>query len=153
MKGLVPVCPCTYVTLGFYSFGFPCVTAPPKNTRGSLCSRDLRRVPPGMKGIWPVFLPKFAFVYYVSIALSPERLSGNPCWVIGIGSDVLTLTHRSIVLLSTRGEIKPMNISDSLVLLGLVKPAHLHSKGLCLQHPKTSLGCGSGNIFMVLLGG
>ncbi|CAO2584978.1 Cell surface hyaluronidase [Lemmus lemmus] len=36
---------------------------------------------------------------------------------------------RSIVLLSTRGEIKQMNISDSLVLLGLVKPAHLYSKG------------------------
>ncbi|KAK7802812.1 hypothetical protein U0070_023602 [Myodes glareolus] len=40
-----------------------------------------------------------------------------------------SIPPRSIVLLSTRGEIKQMNISDSLVLLGLVKPAHLHSKG------------------------
>uniref|UniRef100_A0A8C5V5C2 hyaluronoglucosaminidase n=1 Tax=Microcebus murinus TaxID=30608 RepID=A0A8C5V5C2_MICMU len=36
---------------------------------------------------------------------------------------------RSIVLLSTRGEIKQLNISDSLVLLGLAKPAHLYNKG------------------------
>uniref|UniRef100_A0A7N5KCF6 hyaluronoglucosaminidase n=1 Tax=Ailuropoda melanoleuca TaxID=9646 RepID=A0A7N5KCF6_AILME len=36
---------------------------------------------------------------------------------------------RSIVLLSTRGEIKRLNISDSLVPLGLAKPAHLYNKG------------------------
>ncbi|XP_008047252.1 transmembrane protein 2 isoform X2 [Carlito syrichta] len=36
---------------------------------------------------------------------------------------------RSIVLLSTRGEIKQLNISDSLVPLGLAKPAHLYDKG------------------------
>uniref|UniRef100_A0A8I3MJY1 hyaluronoglucosaminidase n=2 Tax=Canis lupus familiaris TaxID=9615 RepID=A0A8I3MJY1_CANLF len=36
---------------------------------------------------------------------------------------------RSIVLLSTRGEIKHLNISDSLVPLGLAKPAHLYNKG------------------------
>uniref|UniRef100_A0A8C9AU62 hyaluronoglucosaminidase n=1 Tax=Prolemur simus TaxID=1328070 RepID=A0A8C9AU62_PROSS len=36
---------------------------------------------------------------------------------------------RSIVLLSTRGEIKQLNISDSLVPLGLAKPAHLYNKG------------------------
>ncbi|XP_051056113.1 LOW QUALITY PROTEIN: cell surface hyaluronidase-like [Phodopus roborovskii] len=40
-----------------------------------------------------------------------------------------SIPPRSFVLLSTRGEIKQMNISDSLVLLGLVKPAHLYSKG------------------------
>nr|KAF6483621.1 cell migration inducing hyaluronidase 2 [Rousettus aegyptiacus] len=36
---------------------------------------------------------------------------------------------RSVVLLSTRGEIKHLNISDSLVPLGLAKPAHLYNKG------------------------
>uniref|UniRef100_A0ABI7ZW61 hyaluronoglucosaminidase n=1 Tax=Felis catus TaxID=9685 RepID=A0ABI7ZW61_FELCA len=36
---------------------------------------------------------------------------------------------RSIVLLSTRGEIKHLNISESLVPLGLAKPAHLYNKG------------------------
>ncbi|XP_074186663.1 cell surface hyaluronidase CEMIP2 isoform X2 [Rhinolophus sinicus] len=36
---------------------------------------------------------------------------------------------RSVVLLSTRGEIKQLNISDSLVPLGLAKPAHLYNKG------------------------
>lgn len=36
---------------------------------------------------------------------------------------------RSIVLLSTRGEIKQLNISDLLVPLGLAKPAHLYNKG------------------------
>nr|KAF6331578.1 cell migration inducing hyaluronidase 2 [Pipistrellus kuhlii] len=36
---------------------------------------------------------------------------------------------RSIVLLSTRGEIKQLNISDSLIPLGLAKPAHLSNKG------------------------
>uniref|UniRef100_A0A2K5CX32 hyaluronoglucosaminidase n=1 Tax=Aotus nancymaae TaxID=37293 RepID=A0A2K5CX32_AOTNA len=36
---------------------------------------------------------------------------------------------RSIVLLSTRGEIKQLNISDLLVPLGLAKPAHLYDKG------------------------
>ncbi|XP_062936600.1 inactive cell surface hyaluronidase CEMIP2 isoform X2 [Cynocephalus volans] len=36
---------------------------------------------------------------------------------------------RSIVLLSTRGEIKQLNISHSLVPLGLAKPAHLGNKG------------------------
>uniref|UniRef100_A0A8C8X914 hyaluronoglucosaminidase n=1 Tax=Panthera leo TaxID=9689 RepID=A0A8C8X914_PANLE len=36
---------------------------------------------------------------------------------------------RSIVLLSTRGEIKHLNISESLVPLGLAKPAHLYKKG------------------------
>lgn len=40
-----------------------------------------------------------------------------------------SIPPRSIVLLSTRGEIKQMNISDSFVLLGLAKPAHLYSKG------------------------
>ncbi|XP_059512880.1 cell surface hyaluronidase isoform X2 [Myotis daubentonii] len=36
---------------------------------------------------------------------------------------------RSVVLLSTRGEIKQLNISDSLIPLGLAKPAHLSNKG------------------------
>uniref|UniRef100_A0A4X2KBB3 hyaluronoglucosaminidase n=1 Tax=Vombatus ursinus TaxID=29139 RepID=A0A4X2KBB3_VOMUR len=36
---------------------------------------------------------------------------------------------RSIVLLSTRGEIKNLNISEALIPLGLAKPAHLHNKG------------------------
>ncbi|XP_031305717.2 inactive cell surface hyaluronidase CEMIP2 isoform X1 [Camelus dromedarius] len=36
---------------------------------------------------------------------------------------------RSIVLLSTRGKIKQLNISDSLVPLGLAKPAHLYNNG------------------------
>ncbi|XP_007531305.1 inactive cell surface hyaluronidase CEMIP2 [Erinaceus europaeus] len=36
---------------------------------------------------------------------------------------------RSIVLLSTRGDIKQLNISYSLVSLGLAKPAHLYNKG------------------------
>uniref|UniRef100_A0A2K6K1L2 hyaluronoglucosaminidase n=1 Tax=Rhinopithecus bieti TaxID=61621 RepID=A0A2K6K1L2_RHIBE len=36
---------------------------------------------------------------------------------------------RSIVLLSTRGEIKQLNISHLLVPLGLAKPAHLYDKG------------------------
>ncbi|XP_055974733.1 inactive cell surface hyaluronidase CEMIP2 isoform X1 [Sorex fumeus] len=36
---------------------------------------------------------------------------------------------RSIILLSTRGEIKHWNISDSLVPLGLARPAHLYNKG------------------------
>uniref|UniRef100_A0A2K5QZ42 hyaluronoglucosaminidase n=1 Tax=Cebus imitator TaxID=2715852 RepID=A0A2K5QZ42_CEBIM len=36
---------------------------------------------------------------------------------------------RSIVLLSTRGEIKQLNISDLLVPLGLAKPAHLYDQG------------------------
>jgi hypothetical protein len=49
-----------------------------------------------------------------------------------IGSDFLTFTRRSIVLLSTRGEIKQLNISDSLIPLGLAKPAHLYNKGLYL---------------------
>lgn len=44
----------------------------------------------------------------------------------------LTFTYRSVVLLSTRGEIKQLNISDSLIPLGLAKPAHLSNKGLCL---------------------
>ncbi|XP_032722515.1 cell surface hyaluronidase isoform X4 [Lontra canadensis] len=39
------------------------------------------------------------------------------------------IPRRSIVLLSTRGEIKHLNISDSLVPLGLAKPAHLYNKG------------------------
>lgn len=39
-------------------------------------------------------------------------------------------TPRSIVLLSTRGEIKQLNISNALVPLGLAKPAHLYNKGL-----------------------
>ncbi|XP_004464997.2 cell surface hyaluronidase CEMIP2 [Dasypus novemcinctus] len=39
------------------------------------------------------------------------------------------IAPRSIVLLSTRGEIKQLNISDSLVPLGLAKPAHLYNKG------------------------
>uniref|UniRef100_A0A452V9P3 hyaluronoglucosaminidase n=1 Tax=Ursus maritimus TaxID=29073 RepID=A0A452V9P3_URSMA len=39
---------------------------------------------------------------------------------------------RSIVLLSTRGEIKRLNISDSLVPLGLAKPAHLYNKDVTL---------------------
>ncbi|KAL2781357.1 cell surface hyaluronidase isoform b [Daubentonia madagascariensis] len=39
------------------------------------------------------------------------------------------IPSRSIVLLSTRGEIKQLNISDSLVPLGLAKPAHLYNKG------------------------
>uniref|UniRef100_A0A287ACI4 hyaluronoglucosaminidase n=2 Tax=Sus scrofa TaxID=9823 RepID=A0A287ACI4_PIG len=36
---------------------------------------------------------------------------------------------RSVVLLSTRGEIAQFNISDSLVPLGLAKPAHLYNNG------------------------
>uniref|UniRef100_A0A8C3WU92 hyaluronoglucosaminidase n=1 Tax=Catagonus wagneri TaxID=51154 RepID=A0A8C3WU92_9CETA len=36
---------------------------------------------------------------------------------------------RSVVLLSTRGEIAQLNISDSLVPLGLAKPAHLYNNG------------------------
>ncbi|XP_038625586.1 cell surface hyaluronidase isoform X1 [Tachyglossus aculeatus] len=36
---------------------------------------------------------------------------------------------RSIVLLSTRGEIKNLNISEALIPLGLAKPAHLQNKG------------------------
>ncbi|XP_021007303.1 cell surface hyaluronidase [Mus caroli] len=40
-----------------------------------------------------------------------------------------SIPPRSIILLSTRGEIKQLNISDSLALLGLAKPAHLYSKG------------------------
>nr|KAF6433082.1 cell migration inducing hyaluronidase 2 [Molossus molossus] len=36
---------------------------------------------------------------------------------------------RSVVLLSTRGEIKQLNISDLLIPLGLAKPAHLSNKG------------------------
>lgn len=40
-----------------------------------------------------------------------------------------SIPPRSIVLLSTRGEIKQLNISDSLAVLGLAKPAHLYSKG------------------------
>ncbi|XP_006894484.1 PREDICTED: transmembrane protein 2 [Elephantulus edwardii] len=39
------------------------------------------------------------------------------------------IPSRSIVLLSTRGEIKQLNISYSLVPLGLAKPAHLYNKG------------------------
>ncbi|XP_036289707.1 cell surface hyaluronidase isoform X4 [Pipistrellus kuhlii] len=39
------------------------------------------------------------------------------------------LSSLSIVLLSTRGEIKQLNISDSLIPLGLAKPAHLSNKG------------------------
>uniref|UniRef100_A0A8C0CCE1 hyaluronoglucosaminidase n=1 Tax=Balaenoptera musculus TaxID=9771 RepID=A0A8C0CCE1_BALMU len=40
-----------------------------------------------------------------------------------------SIPPRSIVLLSTRGEIKRLNISDSLVSLGLAKPANLYNKG------------------------
>uniref|UniRef100_A0A8C9BR76 hyaluronoglucosaminidase n=1 Tax=Phocoena sinus TaxID=42100 RepID=A0A8C9BR76_PHOSS len=40
-----------------------------------------------------------------------------------------SIPPRSIVLLSTRGEIKQLNISDSLVSLGLAKPANLYNKG------------------------
>ncbi|XP_053430882.1 cell surface hyaluronidase [Nycticebus coucang] len=40
-----------------------------------------------------------------------------------------SIPPRSTVLLSTRGEIKQSNISNSLVPLGLAKPAHLHNKG------------------------
>uniref|UniRef100_A0A8D2DEV8 hyaluronoglucosaminidase n=1 Tax=Sciurus vulgaris TaxID=55149 RepID=A0A8D2DEV8_SCIVU len=40
-----------------------------------------------------------------------------------------SIPPRSIVLLSTRGEIKQLNISDSLIPLGLAKPAHLYNKG------------------------
>ena len=40
--------------------------------------------------------------------------------------------YRSVVLLSTRGQIKQFNISDSLVPLGLAKPANLYNKGLYL---------------------
>ncbi|VTJ66193.1 Hypothetical predicted protein [Marmota monax] len=40
-----------------------------------------------------------------------------------------SIPPRSIVLLSTRGEIKRLNISDSLIPLGLAKPAHLYNKG------------------------
>lgn len=47
---------------------------------------------------------------------------------------VLPFTYRSIVLLSTREEIKQLNISDSLIPLGLARPAHLYNKGLCLCH-------------------
>uniref|UniRef100_A0A5F8GU75 hyaluronoglucosaminidase n=1 Tax=Monodelphis domestica TaxID=13616 RepID=A0A5F8GU75_MONDO len=36
---------------------------------------------------------------------------------------------RSVVLMSTRGEIKSLNISEALVPLGLAKPAHLQNKG------------------------
>ncbi|XP_023608127.1 cell surface hyaluronidase isoform X5 [Myotis lucifugus] len=39
------------------------------------------------------------------------------------------LSSLSVVLLSTRGEIKQLNISDSLIPLGLAKPAHLSNKG------------------------
>ncbi|XP_054376016.2 inactive cell surface hyaluronidase CEMIP2 isoform X2 [Pongo abelii] len=40
-----------------------------------------------------------------------------------------SIPPRSIVLLSTRGEIKQLNISHLLVPLGLAKPAHLYDKG------------------------
>ncbi|XP_012873851.1 PREDICTED: transmembrane protein 2 [Dipodomys ordii] len=40
-----------------------------------------------------------------------------------------SIPPRSVVLLSTRGEIKHLNISDSLISLGLAKPAHLYNKG------------------------
>lgn len=52
----------------------------------------------------------------------------------------LTFTYRSVVLLSTRGEIKQLNISDSLIPLGLAKPAHLSNKGLCLYSSTKFLG-------------
>ncbi|KAM6169778.1 cell surface hyaluronidase CEMIP2 isoform 2-T2 [Rhynchocyon petersi] len=39
------------------------------------------------------------------------------------------IPSRSIVLLSTRGEMKQLNISNSLVPLGLAKPASLYNKG------------------------
>ncbi|KAB1280220.1 Cell surface hyaluronidase [Camelus dromedarius] len=47
---------------------------------------------------------------------------------------------RSIVLLSTRGKIKQLNISDSLVPLGLAKPAHLYNNGLYLYSSVKFLG-------------
>lgn len=64
----------------------------------------------------------------------PFRLTEKKMFLPADGSQMeeylkASIPPRSIVLLSTRGEIKQMNISDSLVLLGLVKPAHLHSKG------------------------
>lgn len=40
-----------------------------------------------------------------------------------------SIPPRSVVLLSTRGQIKQFNISDSLVPLGLAKPANLYNKG------------------------
>ncbi|XP_036594045.1 cell surface hyaluronidase isoform X3 [Trichosurus vulpecula] len=40
-----------------------------------------------------------------------------------------SIPARSIVLLSTRGEIKNLNISEGLIPMGLHKPAHLHNKG------------------------
>lgn len=40
-----------------------------------------------------------------------------------------SIPPRSIVLLSTREEIKHLNISESLIPLGLAKPAHLYNKG------------------------
>lgn len=59
--------------------------------------------------------------------------------MIEICYDFLIFTYRSVVLLSTRGEIKHLNISDSLVPLGLAKPAHLYNKGLYLYSSKKFL--------------
>uniref|UniRef100_A0A8C4WR72 ILEI/PANDER domain-containing protein n=1 Tax=Gopherus evgoodei TaxID=1825980 RepID=A0A8C4WR72_9SAUR len=39
------------------------------------------------------------------------------------------IPQRSIVLLSTRGDIRNLNISEALMSLGTAKPAHLQNKG------------------------
>lgn len=38
--------------------------------------------------------------------------------------------YRSIILLSTRGDIRNLNISEALMSLGTAKPAYLQNKGL-----------------------
>ncbi|XP_075416664.1 cell surface hyaluronidase CEMIP2 [Tenrec ecaudatus] len=73
------------------------------------------------------------FLLIVDACSVPFRLTDKKTFAL---ADVSRLKEylagippRSIVLLSTRGEIKQLNISASLVPLGLVKPAHLYNKG------------------------
>lgn len=86
-----------------------------------------------------LFVLSSAFIWYFSAVFISEMFSINTCSFIEIPSNFLTFTYRSIVLLSTRGEIKRLNISDSLVPLGLAKPAHLYNKGLYLYCSLTFL--------------
>lgn len=86
-----------------------------------------------MGHFWVFFL-SCAFIYCFYTVFSLEGCSVNTCLITEICTDFLTFTYRSVVLLSTRGEIKQLNISDSLVPLGLAKPAHLYNKGLYLHY-------------------
>lgn len=81
------------------------------------CSRDSVRAVEPIRWCLQVILIKATSLCNSSHPVK-QRLSVETC-----------LLFLSIVLLSTRGEIKQLNISDSLVSLGLAKPANLYNKG------------------------